>query len=211
MMGSSSKYETKKHQEPSCQILLLNGVTKVFIQVQTSKAARAEDRAQKITGGTRALAKISWGTSSPASLIQKPGRASAFSLPPYYWRILLEVVSKAKLNAFGTHSHILPALTPLGSKIFTWNCEICCLTYGDPRPNYNGSNHDPTCKRIQIGGWASIWTFAATILLEQSSSGQDIHYKQTVDCGASKIASAVIHRWCDTTNRLKSLQAMEEK
>lgn len=51
----------------------------------------------------------------------------------------------------------------------------------------------------------------ATILLEQSSSGQDIHQEQTVNCGASNIASAVIQHWCDAANRPKVLRAMEEK
>lgn len=94
MMGSSSKYEAKSHQEPSCRFLLLNGVTKVFVQVQISKAARAEARAQKLLEESGSLTKDSRGTSSPVFLIQKSGRASVFSLPPDYWRILLVVVSK---------------------------------------------------------------------------------------------------------------------
>lgn len=114
MMGSSSKYEAKSHQETSFQFLLLNGVTKVLVQVQISKAVRAEDRPQqnwKNDYWPGSLLKGSQGTSSPACLIHRARRLSIFSLPaslppPLPQRILLEAVSKARLNAFGSHSHI---------------------------------------------------------------------------------------------------------
>lgn len=79
-MGSSSKYEAKSHEELSCQFLQLNGVKKVFVQVQISKAVRAENRAQKLLEESGTLLKGSWGVSSPAFLIQKSARASVFSL-----------------------------------------------------------------------------------------------------------------------------------
>lgn len=49
MMGSSSKYEAKSHQEASFQFLLLNGVTKALVQVQiSSQAMRAGGSTAKL-------------------------------------------------------------------------------------------------------------------------------------------------------------------
>lgn len=70
-----------------------------------------------------ALLKCSQGASRPASLIHRARRALIFSLSPHYWRILLEAMFKARLNAFGRHSHIyLALLSPEGTQLQHKQC-----------------------------------------------------------------------------------------
>lgn len=98
------------------------------------------------------LLKGSQGTSSPACLIHRARRASIFSFPPPYWRVLLEAVSKARLNAFGGHSHINLALLSPGR--YTATAQAALPNSGDISPSPVTS--PGTRKHFQqFGIWAS--------------------------------------------------------
>lgn len=67
--GKQQQIWSKNLQEPSCQFLLLNGVSTVFVWLKISKTVRAEDRAQKFLEESGSLPKVYWGTPSSAFLI----------------------------------------------------------------------------------------------------------------------------------------------